>query len=243
MNPSRSFWFGYYLSTAYIKRGSSYIFSVMLLPLAILFVFGIISGGALLKYAVLGGFISIFASNSLSTMFDAAQMRLDIKFQDLFVASRMSVTDFVFGLGISNIIYSLPEIAVYIVISLVFGVFTPTSFLLMVVILVPLAISMTSIGVLFSYIPSHFRNIWGLFSILSVLFTFIPPIFYPYSYLPKYLLYIFALSPATPASVLIQNATGLQSIGPVSYIMVAVLLIEALVFSLMLKRFAKWRED
>jgi ABC-2 type transport system permease protein len=219
------------------------MFSAMLTPMAVLFVFSIISNGALLKYAVLGGFITILASNSLSTMFDAAQMRLDTKFQDLFVASRMDVVDFVSGLGISNLVYSLPEIAVYIVIAVVFGVFTPASFLLMAVILLPLSVAMTSIGVLFSYIPSHFRNIWGMFSIISLLFTFVPPIYYPYSLLPKPLLYIFALSPATPAAVLIQNVTGLQPFGAVSYIMVGVLLAETLAFLLMLMKFAKWRED
>lgn len=240
---------GYYYGWGSIKRGIYYTLMTLLMPLSLLFIFGLISGaglaggitsGNLVWYAILGGFVSIIAGNALSTMSDAAFWRLQLKIQDLLVATSMTEVDYMLGLGLSNIIFSLPGLGIYIIIAYVFHIFSIATFAVTLVILVLLAISTTALAFILSSIPRHMRNVWGMSGVLSLALTLVPPIFYPYTLLPKPLLYLFMLSPATPAAVLIQGVAGLQPLyTPAAYILV----IEVFALLWLAKRFTKWRQD
>ncbi len=240
---------GYYYGWGSIKRGIPYTLMTLLMPLSLLFIFGLISGsglagavggGDLISYAILGGFISIVAGNALSTMSDASFWRLQLRIQDLLVATSMTEVEYMLGLGLSNIIFSLPGLAIYVAIAYSFHIFTVLSFVITLAILVAMAIATTALAFILSSIPSHMRNVWGMSGVLSLALTLVPPIFYPYTLLPKPLLYLFMLSPATPAAMLVQGLAGLQPLYlPAFYVLVA----ETLAMLWLAKRFTKWRQD
>ncbi len=240
---------GYYYAIGSMKRSAAFTALTILSPLSILFLFYLLSGSGLsggiignnlIQYAILGGFISIVAGNSLGLMYDAAWWRIQLKIQDLLVATQISETDYMFGLGLSSLIYSLPGIAIYLTIAYASHIFTVYSFAITALVLFILSISTTSVGFILSSIPRHMRNTWGMTGIASLLLAFIPPIFYPYTILPKPLLYIFLISPTTSASIILQGITGLQ---PMYTPAIYVLIIEVFAFVLLTKRFTKWRQD
>ncbi len=224
---------------ASIKRGYSYTIGYMVMPLSLLFLFGIISGGSLIPFAILGGLISITASNALSTLTDIGFFRIELKLQDLFVATGISATDYMLGESLSNLVYSLPGMAIYVVGALLLNLFPAIWLIPIAVVLLLLTIAASSLAFIVGSIPKHMRNVWGFTGIISVIFSLVPPIFYPYTILPKPLLWIFMLSPATPASIILQNISNLT---PYLWYCLPVLIIETIVYFLLAKPLTRWRE-
>lgn len=224
--------------TTAIKRGFSYTLGYMITPLALLFLFGIISGGALIPLAVIGGLISVTATGALYGLSDAAMNRIELKLQDLFVATDISVLDYMLAISFSNLIFSMPGILVYIAIVLFMHLLPALWLIAIAPILVLLAVSVSAISLILASIPRHLRNVWGFLGILTVVFTFIPPLFYKYTALAKPLLYIFMLSPVTSAAIMVQNMAGLT---PFLWYAPIVLVVETAVYFAIAKPLTQWR--
>jgi ABC-2 type transport system permease protein len=231
--------FTWYYGFKSIPRGPSYIISSMMYPLVFLFLITIFSAGKFLDFAVIGGFISIVGMNAIYSSSDMAFHRIQLKTQDLFVATSISSTDYALAMSFSYLATSTPGIAVYAIIGVLLSLFTLANAAILAVLLLLVLFSVSAIAVLVSGMIKHIRNVWGISGILSVLLTVLPPIFYPYSILPKPVLYLFMLSPVTPASMLAQAAFKLQ---PFHYYAIVVLLVEIAVYAYIAKRLNHWRE-
>ncbi|MDP8023989.1 MAG: ABC transporter permease [Conexivisphaerales archaeon] len=240
MNLRFIFAMGLYYGLYTITRGFSYVIASMSLPLTMLFLIGIISRGYLLKYAVIGGFISLISTNALSSAGDASFLRLELKFQDLMVTTRITRIDYMLGLMLSYLFFSLPGIIIYAIIGVVLNLFTAFRALALFLVMLSLLFSETSLAFMIAGMMKHIRNVWGIVSILSIILSVIPPIFYPYTYLPRYVLYVLSISPATPGSVIAQGVFGMQ---PLNYTMLIVLIAETVIYFVLGMNFIKWRED
>jgi ABC-2 type transport system permease protein len=221
-----------------IRRAPVFTIAYMAMPLALLFLFGIVSGGALVPYAILGGAISVTAAGAMYTMSDAAWYRIELKMHDLLIASDVTVIDYMLGIAGSNFIFSLPGILVYVALGLALGIIAPAWLAPMAAIVLMVTMATSSIGFIVSSIPRRMRNLWAMSSMMSIIFTLVPPLFYPYSILPGGLLYLFMLSPVTPASIMLQNAAGLT---PYLWYALPVLVIETVVLFLIAKPLTRWR--
>ncbi len=227
-----------------MARGPSYLVAEIALPLSLLFMVSILSQGSLVVYAIIGGFIALVASNSLSSAGDAAFWRIQLRMQDLFVTTKITRIDYMMGLTLSYFFGSIPGIALYIMIGLAYHIFTPFSFIVLLCIMALVTIATSSIAFVVAGMVKHIRNIWGIASLLSIIMTLLPPTFYPYTALPSFALYALAISPVTPAAILAQSAFGL--IKPLNYglvyAMAALLVIETIVFFALARHFTVWRE-
>ena len=223
-----------------IPRGPSYVVASMMYPLVFLFLIVIFSSGKFIAFGVVGGFIAIVAENSLFSSSDAAFQRIELKFQDLLVTTRISHLDYILAMGLSFLAPSLPGIAVYAVIGAIIHIFTLASAALFAAILVLVLLSTLSIAFMIASFAKHTRNIWGISSIMVVLLTMVPPTFYPYTILPKAVLYLFMLSPVTLAAIASQGAFGLTP--PLSYA-IPLLVAETIIYFAIAMKLTKWRED
>ncbi|MGC8569551.1 MAG: ABC transporter permease [Nitrososphaeria archaeon] len=230
---------GLYYGLYTITRGFSYVVASMSLPLTMLFLVGMISRWQLIKYAVIGGFISIVSTNALSSAGDASFLRLELKFQDLMVTTSISKTDYMLGLMLSYLFFSIPGIAIYAAIGTIIGMFTVLRAAGLFLIILSLLISETSLAFIIAGMMKHIRNVWGIVSILSIILSVIPPIFYPYTYLPRIYLYALSVSPATPGAVLAQALFGLQ---PFEISSLLILLAETAVYFVLGLMFIRWKE-
>lgn len=223
-----------------IKRGPSYVIASLSSPLTLLFLVYIISRGELVRFAIAGGFVGLVASVALSSAGDAAFLRLQLRIQDLYVASRVTPSDYMLGLTLSYLIFSIPGIVLYVLLGYLYHIFDPLSSLYLALILVMLVISTSSISFIISGSISHVRNVWGIAGILSIIMTVLPPTFYPYSYIPKIALYALFVSPATSAAVLVQGIFGLQPFfTPAIYIMIG----ETAFYFAVARVMTRWREN
>lgn len=229
----------WYYGVKTVIRGPSYLIASLATPLTLLFLVFVLSHGALVKFAIVGGLIAFVGSVGLSGAGDSAFFRLQLRIQDLYVPSNVSAFDYMAAFTMSYLVFSVPGIALYVYLGYIYNLFTVYDTVMMVFVMLLLIISTTSISFIISGSIKHLRNIWGITGILTILTSILPPTFYPYSYVPRTFLYIIALSPTTPAAVIVQGAFGLS---PELNIMIYVLIIETVAYAILARVLVRWRE-
>ncbi len=239
MNYKFTFLLSWYYGIRTISRGPSYIVAALSTPLALLFLVYIISDGSLVKFALAGGFIAIVASVALQSSGDAAFFRLQLRIQDLYVASGVSPSDYMIGLTLSYLMFSLPGIVLYAILGVLYHLFTVYAVLMLVLVLFLLVIATSSISFIISSSIRHIRNIWGIAGILSILMTILPPTYYPYNAIPRVYLYILSFTPVTPAAVVVQYSFGLSPPLPLEFV---ILVLETIIFFALARFLTRWRE-
>lgn len=239
MNYRFTLLLAWYYGIRTISRGTSYIAAALSTPLALLFLVYIISDGSLVKYALVGGFIAIVASVALQSSGDAAFFRLQLRIQDLYVASGVSPSDYMIGLTLSYLMFSLPGIVLYAILGVLYHLFTVFSVLMLILVLCLLVIGTSSISFIISSSIKHIRNIWGIAGILSILMTILPPTYYPYHAIPRVYLYILSFTPVTPAAVVAQYSFGLSPAMPLEFV---ILVVETVVYFALARFLTRWRE-
>lgn len=222
-----------------ILRGPSYIIASLSAPLTLLFIIYVISNGTLVQYAIVGGFIGLVASVALSSSGDSAFFRLQLRIQDLFVASSITPVDYILGLTMSYLVFSFPGIILYVGLGMYYHLFTAMSALVLALILMALVMSTSAISFIIASSIGHIRNVWGIAGILSVVMTVLPPTFYPYTYLPQAAIYALAISPATPAAIIAQ---GVFKLAPLHIGMVYFMVVQTILYYAMARYLTRWRE-
>ncbi len=221
-----------------IRRNIPYIISALMMPLSLLFIFYMVSKSTLFPFAILGGMVSILMTNGLNTLFDSAQMRITYKAQDLFIATGLTPASYMLGMMANELVFASPSIVVYLAIGIFFHVYTLHSILPIAIIYLLLYLAVSSIAFLVSGVPSKMRGVWGYTNILLILLSLIPPVYYPYTYLPKPLLYLMMAVPTTSASMLISGISGLAPFFPMA---LPVFIIEVVICVYLSVRFCRWR--
>ncbi len=198
--------FAWFYGWSSVKRGPGWVLSYLAWPLAILFMMYMVSRGRLVDYALLGGVVSTVTSNALSALGDTAFLKLEIKLQDLLVAADVSPLEYIVGIGLGNLIYSFPGLALFVALLALYRVVrSAAAWGLLALVLLMLVVGASGLAYLGGSRLSHVRNSWGLAAFLSIFLTMIPPTYYPYTYLPREALLALMVSPATPAAVVLQK--------------------------------------
>ena len=230
---------GWYAGMGSIKTSYYWLIAQLCFPLSLLFVVGVLSQGKLLPYALAGGAISIMVSNSIQSASELVSFRLENKHQDLIVATRTGPADYMLGEMLSSLSWTAPCLLLYLILDASYHLLNPYN--LVMTLLVCLLVTVATLSMafcLFSFIK-YSRKVWALATIFSTLFATIAPIFYPYSYIPKSLLFALTVLPSTPAAVLEQ---GFFNLAPTAWYMLGVLLIETFVYLLLARYVTRWRE-
>jgi ABC-2 type transport system permease protein len=223
-----------------IKVQYPYIISNLFFPLSLLFIVGIFSEGTFLSFALVGGLISIAATNGIGVAGEITSFKLDNGYQDLIVTTRTSAMEYMLGEILANLVWSVPSIILFVILELAYHILTPFALVMSVLAGTLVLLSTSSLAFMLSSFVKYMRNIWAVQSILAVLITVIPPTFYPYTYIPSSLLNVMAILPTTAAAVVVQGAFGLA---PMQWPMLFVLMIETVVYFFLAKHFTKWRES
>jgi ABC-2 type transport system permease protein len=218
--------------------------NAMLAPLSILFVITFVSRGALVGVGIEGALIMTMISSGIGLQGDLSHLKNDFKLQDMVVTSPTKSSTYMAGMGLSEIIYSLPVIALLTVLATIY--IHPTALQALVIITVMALMFVFSIvlGFILSTFTSDVMQSWGFSGIISVLLSTIPPVYYPITYIPQPFQYIAYLSPTTYGAEIVQNATGFLSISALNLgIDWAVIIAVAVSLVLIAKRKARWRES
>ncbi len=226
-----------------IRRTPLWVISYLMFPLSLLFLLGLYSE-ELVDFALLGGFLTVLASTGIEVLGDVAYFKTICKVQDMFVASPLSPSAYLFGLSLSSLFYSLPGLLVLTVASLLHGLLSSQLTPTLVAVLLLIWLSFTALGFTLSTFIREPRHAWPLASILSILFSILPPVYYPASSLPECLLPLSLLLPTGAGALLLQEKAGLVDL-PVGLAKLAwaSLIAETLLLWLLARYGSRWRED
>ncbi len=193
-----------------IRTQPLYLINLVASPLSFLFFIWIVSRGADLAYGIVGGMVLTMLSVGTGLQSDLTHYRHDLKFQDVVVASPVEAPVYVAGLAVSELVYSLPALAVFAVLFVYYGFATATS----AAVLTGAMLLVWSFATAFAFTLSTYfqdvRETWMFSPIFSLVLTVLPPVYYPISYLPGWAQTAARFSPTTYAAELVQGAVGLQ---------------------------------
>ncbi len=217
--------------------------SSILSPLGLLLLIVIISHGALFRVGVIGALITsiIYAGTGLQG--DVTHLRTDIKFQDMLVSSPMTMSNYIIGVSIGELIYELPSIIVSIILIAIYIKISLISYFMLLIISSLFFVFLVSLSFFLSTSSREIIESWAYSSLFSMLLSLFSPVYYPLTALPSSIRYLAFISPSTYPAILAQFYTGTIQYPYTLIIKSWIVLVALTIFSLIfaIKR-SKWRE-
>lgn len=228
-----------------MQRQPLFLLNTLASPFSFLFFEFIVSQGRLVMYGVAGGMVLTILSIGTSLQTDLTHYRQDLKMQEMMVASPVGAFTWVLGFALSEFVFAIPGMSIFIVLSVLLGsyVFGWVSAVAIFATLVLIWIFATSLGFTLSTYLKDVRETFAIAPILSIFLTVVPPVYYPISYIPLWLRPLAYISPTTWAANLVQGALGLTPLSLTQGLLDgAVLLACAIALFFISWAKAKWRE-
>jgi len=219
------------------------LINTVLSPLSFLVVIVFVSHGVLLGEAILGGFIMSMFSAGVGLQGDLSHLKNDFKLQDMVVSSPTSWQAYMFGMALSEIVYALPALVVLVVLAYYFMNLPPLGVLIFVGVLLLMFLMSIAIGFTLSTFSTDIVQSFAFSRLISTLFSTIPPVYYPITYIPLPYRYVAYLSPTTYAAELAQNAAGFLPLDFTGTVVDwAVLVMVTVILFVLAATKARWRE-
>lgn len=217
--------------------------NTVLSPLSFLVLITFVSRGALIGEAVEGGLVMSMFSAGMGLQGDMSHLKNDFKLQDMVVSSPTRWQYYVIGMATSEIVYSIPALAVLGVLGFYLVHLNAFGLLQLIAVLMMMFLTSIALGYTFATLSSDIVQSYAFSRLFSTLFSTLPPVYYPISYIPLPFRYLAYISPTTYAAELAQNAAGYLKL---STSMVAidwgVLIAVTVVLLLVAGTQARWRE-
>ncbi|MCS7140499.1 MAG: ABC transporter permease [Candidatus Nezhaarchaeota archaeon] len=192
-----------------VRRVPLWIVSYLLMPLTLLFFLTIYGGAATMMYALIGGVIMVIAGNGIAILGDAAFYRIYLKYQDLLVATPIRPVSYIIGLSLSVLVFTIPGLILFIVLMGVIGMLTLWFSIALTLCSILLWTSTSFMGFAASTLFRRLRHVWPLATILSILLSVVPPVYYPVTLLPSEVHWVGALAPTGAAAIILHYVGGL----------------------------------
>jgi ABC-2 type transport system permease protein len=222
-------------------RNPLFIAFVFSTPFTLLFILYVASGGTALPYGLAGALTMVTTELGLFVGTDLASYKIQNRFQDVVVASPVSPFTYMFGVALSELFFGAPALVVVFALIAWHGA-TASALLTSVGVVILLWVTTTSMGFFFSAFAPNTQNAFIINGFITTLLSVLPPVYYPISVLPGYLVPLAQILPTTDASALFQGAIGLgYSVQPATSF--AVLLGATFVMLLLVSFKIRWRES
>ena len=192
-----------------IRRQPLYFINLIASPLSFLFFISIASEGTLLLYGVAGGMLLTILSIGTSLQTDLAHYRNDMKLQDVVVATPVEAWVYVSGMAFSELVYSIPGMAVFAVLWVWYAPASLVGALTLVTVLLLVWAFASALGFTFATYFADVRETFAFAPLVSLVLSVLPPVYYPITRLPGWLQPLAYLSPTTYAADLLHGAFGL----------------------------------
>ncbi len=219
------------------------LLNTVLSPLSFLLVIFFVSRGALIGEAIEGAFIMSMFSSGMGLQADLSHLKNDFKLQEMVVSSPTTPAVYVAGMALSELVYSLPALAVLTVLAAVFLHPSLIEAVSLLGVMLLMFLASVTLGFTLSTFSSDIMQSFAMSRLISTLFSTLPPVYYPITYIPLPYRYLAYLSPTTYAAGIAQSATGFLRLAPAALLADwAVLIGVTLCLALVAAKKARWRE-
>ncbi len=219
------------------------LINTVLSPLSFLILITFVSRGSLIGEAVEGGLLMSMFSAGTSLQGDMSHLKNDFKLQDMVVSSPTRWPNYLIGIAFSEIVYSVPALAVLGILAVYLVHLTPFGVLQLIAVLLMMFVTSIALGFTFATFSSDIVQSFAFSRLVSTLFSTLPPVYYPITYIPLPFRYLAYISPTTYAAEIAQNAAGYIHL---SALMVSidwsVLIAVTVILTLLCSTKARWRE-
>lgn len=217
--------------------------NTVLSPLSFLLVIVFVSRGALIGEAIEGGFIMTMFSAGVGLQGDLSHLKNDFKLQDMVVSSPTAWQTYMFGMAISEIVYSFPALIVLGILAHYFTDLSIIGTLAFAGVLLLMFLTSVAIGFTLSTFSTDIVQSFAFSRLVSTLFSTVPPVYYPITYIPLPYRYLAYFSPTTYAAELAQGAAGYLALSSYTEALDWIVLLAVTVALFVVARSkARWRE-
>jgi len=192
-----------------IRTQPLYLVNLLASPLSFLFFIDVVSHGALLRFGITGGMVLTMLSAGTGLQSDLTHYRHDLKFQDIVVASPVEAPIYTLGMALSELVYSLPGLGVFIALFVADGLANPISVPVLAGVMLLVWGFATALAFTLATYFQDVRETFMFSPIISLVLTVLPPVYYPLSALPSWARVFARFSPTTYAAQLVQGSVNL----------------------------------
>jgi len=219
------------------------LLNTVLSPLSFLIVITFVSRGQLIGEAIEGGFIMSMFQSGMSLQGDLSHLKNDFKLQDMVVSSPTTPSAYVTGMAIGEIIYSIPALAVLTILAAIYIHPGAIEALELLGVFLLMFLGSVALGFTLSTFSSDIVQSFAFSRLISTLFSTLPPVYYPITYIPTPFRYAAYLSPTTYAGEISQSATGLITLSSAEVALAWIILVGVSVSLLVVAvKKARWRD-
>jgi len=177
------------------------------LPVIFIFVFATAPGAAI--QSLIGAIVLTFSFTGLFASQSVYFNKQWFRFQDMLVASRVSPASYAVGLSVSGLVVALPGVLVALALLLLSGPWTAVGVLLLLATSLLMWIGLVFVGFAIGATTKNARRANSIPQVLSIALGFLPPVYYPLSFLPAIAQPFAMLIPTTHAAQLAKYYFGL----------------------------------
>lgn len=187
----------------------------------------------------------IFSTQNIGSwcLSDSAVFRIELRLQDIFVASPHDKVRYLVGIAFSNLIPAMPALIALGIILATVATVSLTGWLVLVACILTIWILYSAIGIAVSSRLRSQREVWPVGNLIFTLLGILSPLYYPLSILPPIWRELAQFLPSTYAALLVQGTIGL---GPSAsgnlWIDASLLVVSTLVGLVLAWRLYQWRE-
>ncbi len=192
-----------------IRTQPLYLVNLLASPLSFLFFLTVVSHGALIRYGIVGGMVLTMLSAGTGLQSDLTHYRHDLKLQDIVVASPVEAPIYTLGMALSELVFSIPGLAVFLALFVADGLATPLSVVVLFGVLLLVWGFATALAFTLATYFQDVRETFMFSPLISLVLTVLPPVYYPLYYLPGWAQIAARFSPTTYAAALVQGAVHL----------------------------------
>lgn len=212
-------------------------------PISFLLVIDFVSKGALIGQAIEGGLIMSMFQSGMALQGDISHLKNDFKLQDMLVSSPASPAAYVLGMAASEIIYTIPALALLVVLGAVYIHPGAVEVVELAAALLLMFFTSITLGFMFATISSDIVQSFAWSRLLTTIFTAVTPVYYPITFIPVPFRYLAYLSPTTYVAEIMQSAAGYLSLsGETVLTDWAVVIGLTVVLLVVVSRNARWKE-
>src|ERR1043165_840187 len=226
-----------------LRDPATYAFA-FLFPFIFLFLYVLIGGMKLGQHVFYGSLVSVMMNAGIISLPQTVVQYKFRKLQDVYVASPVHQLSYLFGIGLSRLLYSTPGCVIFFIILLA-GKYMPFSAVPVAVVVLLMGWA-TGCAIGFT-IATYFNNIMQVSAAANLLGLFLllmPPVMYPLELVPEGWRWLAVLAPSASAAQLIKVACGASSLNTPAYVLgcwLTLTLYTAGGFLLVIKK-SRWRE-
>jgi len=211
--------------------------------LPVLFIFVFSAGKSAFLQSVVGAIVLSLAFAGIGSAQSVYFNKHWFRFQDIFVASRVSPISYALGLSVSTLIVSLPALVIAFTILALDTSIGAAGLLAVIGVAALTWIAMLLMGFALGASTKNTRRANSLPQLLGLLLGFLPPVYYPLDRVPAFLRPVAALIPTTQAAQLSKYYAGLLTLSPGEIVFGWAYLIGfAAVLALLAARMAHWTD-